>query len=448
MWGRLEVQREVLAYSEWDRYAKCGWTRYKAQADVPTRRRESGSWSIGNVVRCGYPGCPWCGTQLAQERASELGACMDAHRRRDPDADADVWMLTLTVPHFASDAASVVVEQLYAAQAMLLRSREWRTFNKQWGLVGNGVRCLDAVTGGASGLHAHFHVALFPTRAGLPTSEAWRLGLDEKATASEWLIAHDSIENFWAATIAADVRALPVDLATQLRAFGVWRKLATCSQRVRERYLADVAAPLVEAWLRCCRAVGVVVENVDAFRRTALRLTPSEEAVSYFVGWMLADEVSRSTAKDRNPLRLLDAIKAGIKGAAYTYKQFRRAVDGRQWVTGITDLRKRLGVTDEAVEAYAEERKRRREAELEREGTPVQKKRELDLVVRAHLFGAVHRLGWECVFAFVDECEGKLDAALPVEDVTRLVQRELDDFLWSHLAVSSGSAIGSDRSLE
>jgi hypothetical protein len=443
MFGRLAVQRDVLAYSEWDRYSKCGWVRYKASADVPIARRESGTWSPGSVVRCGYPGCPWCGTQLAQTRAAELGACIEAHRN-NAEGDTDVWMLSPTIPHYATDCASVVVEQLYAAQAMLVRSRTWRTFSKKWGLLGNGVRCLDSVIGGGNGLHAHFHIALFPTRAGLPTTDAWRLDLDDKATKVDgWTIANGSTERFWASSIASyladddgppeDVRALPSVLSTQLRTFGVWRKLRHCSQRVREKYLAEVSAPLLDEWERCCLAVGVRIENREAFRRTALRLTPGEDAAAYFVGWMLADEVTRSTMKDRSPLRLLDAIKAGIKGAAFTYKQFRRAVDGRQWISGLGDLKKRLGVTDEMVKAYADERRRRREAELAKEGTPVSKKRELSLVVRAHLFQAVHRLGWDAVFSFIDEAETKLagdDAAL---------QSELDGFLWQNLAVASES---------
>lgn len=445
LWGRLAVQRDVLRYGEWDRYAKCGWVRFKSDSPTYANRRESGSWSPTNLIRCGYPGCPWCGTTLAQSRAAQLGACMDRHLNSS-DGDSDVWMLTPTIPHYATDSASVVVDQLYAAHAMFVRTREWREFVKQWGLLGNGVRCLDATAGGADGLHAHFHVALFATRAGLPTSEAWRLDLDEKAQASQWLIPSDGIERFWAASIADNVEALPLDLATQLRQFGIWRKLKHCSQRVRERYLGEACAPLVDAWERCCLAVGVRITNRDRFRRTSLKLSPSENAASYFVGWMLAEEVTQSVAKHRNPLRLLDAIKAGIKGAAHTYKQFRRAVDGRQWVTGLTDLCKRLGVSDEDVQAFADERRRKREAELEREGKPVVRKRELKLTIASRVFPAVHALGWDAVFAFVDATEDRLigDAYPSVE----VLQRELDSFLWSHLGDRHVSRSDSDDSDE
>lgn len=446
LWARLAVQRDVLAFSEWDRYAKCGFVRYKAAADVPITRRESGAWSPSSVVRCGYPGCPWCGTQLAQTRASELGACMEAHLN-NADGDTDCWMLTATIPHYAEDAASVVVEQLYTVQAMFLRSKEWRTFAKQWGLLGNGVRCLDNVIGGASGLHAHFHTALFPTRAGLPTADAWRHDLDDKAPAiDQWLVARNGLERWWAASIAENVEALPLQLAEQIRTFGIWRKLRHCTQRVREKFIGEIGAPLVDAWERCCLAVGVRIGNRDAFRRTALKLTSSEDAAAYFVKWGLSDEVTRSTSKDRSPLRLLDAISAGIQGAAYTYKQFRRAVDGRQWITGLGDLKKRLAITDELVEAYAAERRRRREAELEREGTPIVKKRELKLVVRAHLFSVVHRLGWEAVFAFIDETEAKLD--VPPWDIPRALQAALDEFLWRNLAVAGNSRTDSELNRE
>lgn len=442
LWGRQAVQRDVLAFSEWDRQAKCGWVRFKTETDVPIARRESGSWSASNVVRCGYPGCPWCGTQLAQQRAAELGACMEKHLD-NADGDTDVWMLSLTIPHYAEDSASVCVEQVYAAQAALVRTREWRAFVKQWGLLGNGVRCLDTVSGGANGLHAHFHIALFPTRAGLPTSEAYRLDLDEKQKQPDaWLVARDGIERWCSAEIAEGVDALPVTLAEQLRMFGIWRKLKHCNERVRTKYIGEIAAPLVDAWERCCLSVGVRIENRDAFRRTALRLTPSEKAASYFVKWGLSDEVARSTSKDRSPLRLLDAIAAGIKGAAYTYKQFRRAVDGRQWVTGIADLRKRLDVSDEDVEAHAAEQRRKREAQLEKDGTPVEKVRELALVVRSHLFSVVGRVGWSAIFALIDEHEKTLD--VPPWEVSRSLQKTLDDFLWRNLAVAGDSRCESE----
>lgn len=445
LWGRQAVQRDVLAYSEWDRQAKCGWVRFKTETDVPIDRRESGSWSARNVVRCGYPGCPWCGTQLAQQRAAELGACMEKHLDNS-DGETDCWMLSLTIPHYASDSASVVVEHVYAAQAALVRTREWRAFVKQWGLLGNGVRCLDTVSGGANGLHAHFHIALFPTRAGLATADAWHYDQDERKLETEWVVARDAPERWFAGTIADEVRVLPAGLAEKLRTVGVWSKLKHCSERVREKFLAEIQTPLVEAWERCCEAVGIRIENRDAFRRTALRLTPSEKAASYFVKWGLSDEVARSTAKDRSPLRLLDAIAAGIKGAAYTYKQFRRAVDGRQWVTGIADLRKRLDVSDEEVEAHAAEQRRKREAQLEKDGTPVEKKRELSLVVRSHLFSVVGRVGWLAIFEMLDAHELTLD--VPPWEVSRSMQKQLDDFLWRNLAVADDSRCSSETTRE
>ena len=447
LWGRLAVQREVLAFSEWDRYSKCGWVRFKTDGDVEAKRRDSGAYTVGGVIRCGYPGCPWCGMQLAQQRAAELGAVMEKHLDTADTANGvqpDCWMLSPTIPHYATDDAGLVVEQLYAAHALLLRSREWREFRERWGLLTNGVRCLDAVAGGHNGLHAHFHIALFPTKAGLPTSEAWKLDLADKTKITEWTIPRDGSERFVArffdgmsvSETGDDVIA--TDLATQLRTFGLWRGLHGCSKNVREKFLDGVIEPLRDAWERCCDAVGVVIKNREAFRATALKLSPSENAASYFVSWMLEDEVTRSVVKDYNPLRLLDAIKAGVKGAAYTYKQFRRAVDGRQWVTGLTDLRKRLNVSDEDVQRYADERRRRREAELEKAGTPVVKKRELQLVVRAHVFAAVHRIGWDAVFEFIDATELQLARGELLPPVS-VLQRELDDFLWSHLGDSGGS---------
>lgn len=400
LWRRLELASELMRNSEWDRDAKCNRTRFAAASDVTVKRSESGSWSTSGVIKCGvWQTCPSCGPAKCREVASKLSVCFDRHM---VNPEADVWMLSLTIPHHGDESAELTVDRLYAASHELLRSREWRAFVKRWGVVGR-VRVLDATHGGGNGSHPHFHIALFPTAAGLLTTHAW--------------------------TLAAASGEAAGDLDQQIASRGHWTLLRACSPLVRERYLDEIKGSLVTAWERAVRAAGARIERVGHFRENSVRLSPSENAAAYFTKWGLADEVGASTSKGRNHLRLLDAVGAGIKGAAYLFKQWRRAVDGHALVTGLGDVCRRLGVTDEDAHDWLKKMRERREAEALREGKPLVKVPELQLVIRAHVYAAAMRLGWESVFAFCDEtATGGGD-----------VQTMLDAFLWSSLAVTRDS---------
>ncbi len=429
LFGRQQVVRALFPRgSEYERDAKCGWTRFATDTDVTLHRSNLGRFSTGNLIRCNqFQSCPACGQRKCREAASKLAVCIERHLRRS-DVDADVWMLTLTIPHYVDTSTIDVVDQLYAASALFYRDRDVRRFLDRWGIEAR-VRVLDNVQGATNGAHPHFHVLLFPTAAGLPTTHAWLLGVDEKGKASStWVVDERGAES------REGVRVLPVSLRDALDEHGPWTKLSSCSKVVREKFLDEIRGPLVDAWERALLAAGTRISDRETHRAIGVRLTPSEKAASYVVKWGLGDEVGAPTAKRRNHLRLLDAVAADVPGAAYNFKLWRRATAGRTLVTGLTDTCRRIGVTDEDALAYVEEMQRRREREAEREGKPIVKVPELRLIIRSHVYAAAQALGFDAVCAFVNEVAERGRGEAP-----DWVQRELDAFLWRHMGLVRNS---------
>lgn len=371
LWERLDVAHAALSGGLFDRQAKCQRTRRVFLADVPLNRSDRGAWRAGALVTCGHWTCPSCGPYLAREVAATLGASIErwfgGSEGKYVDEDTlDVWMLTLTVPHSREDDVGVLVESLYKAASTFFRSRTWQRFEEEFGVRAR-VRVLDVTFGGPNGTHPHFHCALFLDGA--------RPGFRHE------------------------------------------------SRKSRERELAELDAlpmlytdrSLVDAWEAAVRQAGVELRDVDAFRDFAAKVSPSERAVAYFVKWGLADEVSNTPLKRDNHLRLLDAAGGGDDACAQMYVVWRAAVDGRQWVTGLADLRAKLGVTDDDLDTYiAELRRKRDEAEPPKLVAPI------SVVVRAHLWTRCLAVGMPTVLAEIDRAE------LAGEDP----QAALDAFLW------------------
>lgn len=428
LWGRLEVQQGLLrGRTESDRDAKCQRTRFSTDGEVVVHRSSSGNWRIENVIACDCYTCAACGPRRARRVTSKLAVAMRRHH--DADIAHDTAMLTLAPPHSAEDSQTVTVARTYEARAVFRRSREWRAFARQWGIVG-AVRCLDATHGGANGLHAHFHEALFMTSAMCLTT--WQPDEAHGTLASE-LRAEERAAGDVAGAIA---RACVSYDTSELRGYqsllDTFQPLRMQSRGWRDAYLAHVLkqSGLVDAWLRACREVGIVVENERAFRTYAIRLSPSEEASTYFLKWGLADEVGAPTAKRNSHLRLLDIAGAGGdvgEVAGELYRAFREAIAGRAWVTGLADICRRYKVLDEDGDALLSEIAERRRELMRRAGTPLLEVRELHLQIWPHLFPAATRIGWEKVFAFVDDASGR------IADHAEL-QREVAAFLWRNLA--------------
>jgi hypothetical protein len=429
LWPRLNIVKDLTHMSEWDRDGKCNRTRFKKQSDVIVNRTDLGAWSTKGTIKCGqFQTCPSCGPQKCREVATKLSIAFNRHL--SAELFHDVWMLSLTIPHYADETAELVVDRLYAAWETFTHSPEWKRFAQRWGVVGR-VRVLDSTHGGAQGSHPHFHVAIFAENAGITPEVAWTLG-DPKDT--HYVVDDRGEKECNGVRVMHAERA---NLVEDCERWGLYKPLRACSNTVRAKYLDSIKGSLVTAWERAVRASGARTAKLTDFRRKSVELTPSEHAASYFTKWGLADEVGASTSKSRNHLRLLDAVAAGMPGAAYLWKQWRRAVHQHALVTGLGAVVRRFAITDDDAAAWLAEQRRCREAELERQGTPLVKVPELKLVIRSHLYGAAMALGWAAVFAFVDSA-----ALAGRDDSPDWLQTALDDFLWRHLPLARGSPDG------
>ena len=381
LWERLDLAHGALcahggpgAFES--RQAKCHRTRRKKGA-VRGYRTERGAWRWGGLVQCDLWACPSCGTRRARSTAATLGVAIDRWLRRSEYTD--VWMLTLTAPHRAEDLVGVTIERLYAAHAAFLKSPQWRAFVERWS-VASTVRVLDVTFGGRNGAHPHFHVALFPSHA--------------------------------------------VDIAREDGMLLSTAHKARSDRDDRARRCDEIALDLWGAWESALRGAGVT----RAVAGEAVKLSPAEKARSYFTAWGLADEVGATPAKARSHLRLLDAAGAGVAGAGAAYVEWCAAVHGRQWVTGLADLRSRLSISDEDVETYVAELRVKRDAALEAAGTPVQLVRPLSIVIPELLYPAALSLGWARVTAILDGADagGLVEPQMALVDALRAESLRLD----------------------
>ena len=112
-------------------------------------------FSFGGLMHCGNVwGCPVCASIITEHRRKELKeACENARVQ-----GLHISMLTLTVPHYAKDRCTDVLEGISSAYRKLKNRKPFKRVKKEIGLVGD-IRTLE-VTYGKNGWHPHFHVLL------------------------------------------------------------------------------------------------------------------------------------------------------------------------------------------------------------------------------------------------------------------------------------------------
>jgi hypothetical protein len=368
---------------------KCDWVRVPIRKDgvVIVYRDERGNYHHSGHVRCQQWCCALCGPKRARSTAATLGVAIlrwldgrrnDAGGRRDRPSRLtyrDVWMLTLTLPHRWQDMPGATVEKLYAAHAAFVKSPAWKAFSRRWG-VKQAVRVLDNVHGSKNGTHPHFHIALFVSKA-----------RDYK---------HDTAETVDELGDLLGWRSHYARRAGESKA--QWR-------RRRQRRCDEIGTTLWGAWSDALRDAGVVYPVAGE----ALKLSPGEQAAAYFTGWGLADEVAATTQKSRSHLRLLDAAAAGVAGAGRAYVEWVAASHGRQWVTGLEDLRQKLDISDGDIEEHTREMREARDAAAAARGEPVQLVKPHEVAIPDGLHAAALSLGWPTVHALCDaaDTEGK-----------------------------------------
>lgn len=412
MWDRLREAASILRWTEHDRQSKCLHTRIVPPgAPVVISRGANGRTRVVGVVRCGHMTCPACGVGRAREAAARLGAVFDAHLAPLPrstgtpvpgvdfwDTDRmsqhDVWMLTPTVPHYASSSVEDVVRVLYDAWAAFKRSRAWRRFAKRWDIRAT-VRVLDVTFSRRSnGPHPHFHVALFPRRARVKS-----LWFDAERSASFWRAVEPDATD---AEIAAHVDE------------GSWVPMRSLDAHSRAECMRELRVGLVPAWERAVLEAGGTIRNLGAFRDVGLELTPGEKSSSYFTAWGFFDEVAGTALKRETHLALLDRAAAGDEHARDMYLLWRRAVEGRAWVTGMADAMASVGVTDDDVAAWAERREDERVLAETDAGRPPVFVAELRVEIPSYLWFEALAVGLKTISAVVERADNEAEARAEV----------------------------------
>lgn len=117
--------------------------------------------------------CPVCASKITERRRLELSQGVESWK----DQGGSVYLLTLTVPHYASNALSSVLDGLSKALRLMTHRKPWGRFCDSVDLAGR-VRTLE-VTHGPNGWHPHFHLLLF-TRRPVPVRDA------EKTLLEHW----------------------------------------------------------------------------------------------------------------------------------------------------------------------------------------------------------------------------------------------------------------------
>lgn len=124
------------------------------------------AWFEG-AVPCGSVWtCPVCAARIAEKRAREVQAGIDAHL----EAGGGVLLLTLTFSHGRFDVLKETVAGFSKALRRIKSGRAAKHLHKVYGVVGE-VRAIE-VTHGANGWHPHSHAIVFTKRRLSPSRVA------------------------------------------------------------------------------------------------------------------------------------------------------------------------------------------------------------------------------------------------------------------------------------
>lgn len=470
MWTRHRKTKALRDLPEGNRISACARVRYMTLGELMTervhgKRADTGKWSLLGTVSCNSYACPLCAPRRAREVAGKIAIIIDEHRARFPTGD--IGMLTLEVPHKATDTVDETLRWLYKARAEFVQTTEFRRWSKSVGLS-TRVFVLDATFGGPSGTHPHFHgLTCFERDMGKVTRrESMQATIDamldeqQKRITSRRGLLKRAIERD-AMTDEQVNAALAQWQHTQLwnaKFLDEQIPFPEASEAYRAKAYVQLVAPLVTVWERVVekwmRRDGRSIERFEHFRQHAITLTPAEQASTYFVKWGLADEIGKPHAKGGGHLRLLDYMIAyehdvdrrWVADAALDlYRAWVTAVHGKRWVIGLGDACKRYSVSDGAVELHYEALRAQRAIELEREGKePPMKVRELNIAIRDRYWRTFLRLGHDVVFAKVDAYAEIHQGEPEQARFEQLVQEQLDAWLQRNHHPADDSPCGED----
>jgi len=253
--------------------------------DAEIVQRPNGRHGFSNLMRCGSVWvCPACRTRVANERAEEIDAAIQAAHAQGLRAS----LVTLTQHHTVSDSLAELIDAQKAALRNLLEGRRWVDLADRMGYVGR-IRTVEVKYNTATGWHPHVHLLVFHT---------------------------DEI----------DADAL----------FERWRDALSKQGRLANRAAFDVRSvdPSTESAGRTAAYIAKM-ESLS-YRRESTWSTGDE---------MTADHAK--DAGSETPEQLLDRAANGDIDAIDAYREYIEATKGMQSLSWSNGLRKRLGLAKE-----------------------------------------------------------------------------------------------------
>lgn len=294
---RLMAIRQLLPN---DRTSKCLWVQIARYVEI-WKTNKNAVKSVAHV-RAHYRGvmtcgsiwtCPVCAAKISERRRIELRETIDAARARG----LSVLMVTLTLQHNRREVYKDLVEVLRLAWRKMQGGRWWGNFKSALGLFGH-VTSLEFTVSLDNGGHPHLHVLIF-------------------------------VE-------AQDVDVNKLRELVSARYTHILKKLG--------RYAHHKHGVLVQTG---DDAVGDYIAKYGGDDRNAKT-------------WGLDAEMTKGLVKSGlqhgehyTPFQLLDLYMLGNMQAGRMFVQYVEAFKGRNQLTGLTQLRRRLGLdasmTDEEI---------------------------------------------------------------------------------------------------
>lgn len=177
----------------------------RSQVDIHKTTTTTGkaAFHYGGLMVCGSVWvCPVCASKITERRRVELTQGVEFWKSQG----GFVYLLTLTVPHYAKNSLTSVLDGLSDAFRRMMNRKPWGRFSSAVDMAGR-VRTLE-VTHGLNGWHPHFHVLLFTRQpvlipehegallvhwqsacvaAGLPRPNRYGLALDDGSRAAQYV---------------------------------------------------------------------------------------------------------------------------------------------------------------------------------------------------------------------------------------------------------------------
>ncbi len=145
------------------RLGKCGGPR----GPVAMQRREDGRVQISGIATCGsVTGCVRCASIIRAARSSEIEYYAKAHLA----AGKALVFVTLTLPHYSSDALAPLLEAITKAWQSMTSGSVWDRFRKRFNVIAQ-IRAEEVTIGETNGWHPHVHILFFLDSAHLDEEE-------------------------------------------------------------------------------------------------------------------------------------------------------------------------------------------------------------------------------------------------------------------------------------